>query len=211
MTKQILNYLKINKLLAWLLSIPIAVSLLSFTGDRPDLKKADHEYVKHRNYLANKKLTSPHFDSDPIRFTLRVDTKQVSLGDEVTFIITAHYVNVSPALLFLAEGSNAFRLKLLLPDGFVQTGGDYSDYIGAELSSARTTVTYTLKGFFTKVDSKSEFRLLRGSGNADEPNLFVEKAKLVISVNDHIDQDKNGHLASNDSPLYFTSNQHFTK
>ncbi|AKD53973.1 hypothetical protein SD10_02675 [Spirosoma radiotolerans] len=119
------------------------------------------------------------------------------MGDDIAFTITAHYLNLSPALLFTAEGSNAFRLKLLLPDGFVQTGGNYSDYIGAELSSAKTTVTYTLKGYFTKVGSKSEFRLLRGSGNADETSLFIEKARLFISVDDHADQSKSGRLASN--------------
>ncbi|GAB4011491.1 hypothetical protein GCM10028808_25190 [Spirosoma migulaei] len=114
---------------------------------------------------------------------MQVDKLTASVGEEVTLTITAHYLNISSALLFTAAGSTAFQLKVLLPDGFVQTGGDYTDYIGTELSGTKPTATYTLKGHFDKFGSKSEFRLLRSHALADANSLFVEKARLSIRLN----------------------------
>ncbi|QHV98238.1 DUF6973 domain-containing protein [Spirosoma endbachense] len=122
------------------------------------------------------------FDSDPIRFSLTVNKRHVKPGEVVDVEITAHYLAILSSQLFVLPGANAFRLKLLLPDGFVQTGGDYTDYIGTELSSANPTITYKLKGYFARASSRVEFRLLRGSAQANESTLFVEKTRLVLEV-----------------------------
>ena len=84
--------------------------------------------------------------------------------------------------MFTLPGSNAFRLKLLLPEGFIQTGGDYIDYIGTELSAANPTITYTLRGYFTRKVSQVQFRLLRGSAQANETSLFIEKAQVWVQL-----------------------------
>ncbi|WP_460950150.1 PA14 domain-containing protein [Spirosoma daeguense] len=120
--------------------------------------------------------------NDPIRFALQADKQQLKIGDPITLTISAHYLNISPALLFTTAGSTSFRLKVLLPEGFVQTGGDYADYVGAELSASKPTATYILKGYFTKAVAKAEFRLLRGHGLANAQSLFVDKTKLSITV-----------------------------
>lgn len=65
----------------------------------------------------------------------------------------------------------------------MQTGGDYTDYIGTDLSTTNPTVSYTLKGYFTKADDSTEFRLLRSHSRADASSLFVEKGRLSIQLN----------------------------
>ncbi|WP_185731535.1 BACON domain-containing protein [Larkinella rosea] len=121
-------------------------------------------------------------DNDPVRFQISSSKKEVVLGEEIEITIKAHLLSISPSLLFTFEGSNSFRLKLLIPDGFVTTGGTYTDLVGQELTRANPTVQYTLKGYFTKIGSINDFRLLRGNGSADQHSLFVEKAQVTFSV-----------------------------
>ena len=132
--------------------------------------------------LPANQLSARPFDNDPIRFVLQADKRNVRVGEEVSIAITAHYMNLHPSMLFTFAGSNAFRLKVIVPEGFVQTGGDYVDYIGTELSATNPTVTYKLVGYFNKINNDQAFRLLRGHANADANSLFVEKSRLAVAV-----------------------------
>ncbi|WP_461081927.1 PA14 domain-containing protein [Spirosoma flavus] len=156
---------------------------MSFThnGNYPKKSENPQEHVKA---VPTPKFLGRPQTNDPIRFTLKADKQQVAVGEPLTITIVAYYLNISPNLLFTMAGSNAFRLKVLLPVGFVQTSGDYVDYVSADLSAAKPTVTYTLKGYFTKVGSKNEFRLLRSHALADASSLFVDKGRLVVNVTD---------------------------
>ena len=118
--------------------------------------------------------------SDPIRFVFYTNKKQVSLGEEVELTITAHYMTLHPGLLATFPGSNAFSLKVIVPDGFIQTGGDYVDLVGTELSPYRKTVTYSLKGKFISVSRDNSFRLLRSHKDAGADSKFIEKGKFQI-------------------------------
>ncbi|WP_138993281.1 PA14 domain-containing protein [Larkinella sp. C7] len=123
---------------------------------------------------------SASLGSDPIRFVFYTNKKQVSLGEEVELTITAHYMAMHPGLLATFPGSNAFSLKVIVPDGFIQTGGDYVDLIGTELSTHRKTVTYSLKGKFVSISSNHTFRLLRSHKDAGADSKFIEKSKFQI-------------------------------
>ncbi|GAB3960649.1 hypothetical protein GCM10028805_58260 [Spirosoma harenae] len=158
----------------------LGISLVSFTDGT---HKPGEESRKSSTPRPVKEQPVHSFDADPIKFLVRADKPIVLVGEEVTITLTAHYLNIHSALLFTTAGSTGFRLKAILPEGFVQTGGDYTDYIGTELSAVQPTVTYTIKGYFSKAGSKNEFRLLRGSYYADATSLFVEKARLVVQVN----------------------------
>ncbi|GAB3899619.1 hypothetical protein GCM10028803_21060 [Larkinella knui] len=107
---------------------------------------------------------------------------KTAVGQPVELTITAQYFNLSPALLYTFASSNSFRLKLILPEGFVRTGGDYADLISTELSPTRSFVRYTVTGYFTQAGSETTFRLLRSHANADQTSLFVEKARLSLTV-----------------------------
>lgn len=120
--------------------------------------------------------------NDPIRFSLRASHTEVAQGQSIDLKITAHYLNLSPTLLYTVAGSTAFRLKLILPEGFVRTGGNYDDLVTTELSVAKPSATFTVTGYFTKVGAEPVFRLLRSHAAADINSLFVEKARLSLTV-----------------------------
>ncbi len=121
--------------------------------------------------------------NDPVRFTLRCEKQAVRVGESFDLIITAELLSVSPHLMFFLPGSNAFRLKLLLPPGFEQTGGDFTDYVAGELSlPARPVATYRLSGRFVTAQAGTSFRLLRSYGRANDQDLFVEKATLSLKT-----------------------------
>ncbi|QHV97541.1 hypothetical protein [Spirosoma endbachense] len=168
----------------------LSISSSGFAKDEP-VDKVDMPTLS----VSKRKLPVPvsparkgqnsRFDNDPIRFTLRANKQTVAPGEEMELTITAHYLDILSSQLFILPGSNAFAIKVLTPDGFIQTGGDYADYIGTQLSPTNPSVTYTLKGYFTKAGQASAFRLLRGQANANAASLFVEKARLSIKTNSY--------------------------
>ncbi|QHV93594.1 hypothetical protein [Spirosoma endbachense] len=130
--------------------------------------------------LSDRQSLSPT-DNDPIRFSLSINKQSIRLGETIDLTIKAELLSISPNLLFHLPGSNTYRLKLILPAGFEQTGGDFVDYIGAELSyPARTEATYHIIGHFSTITPGTSFRLLRSHGQADAQSLFVEKALVNL-------------------------------
>lgn len=106
---------------------------------------------------------------------------QVGLNEEFQINIKASYQYIPANTSFVFEGSNAFRLKLILPDGFEQTGGTFNDFIGTELSSTRPFVEYTLKGKFTRNSGNGIFQLLRSHSKADNQSTYIEVSKLSFN------------------------------
>ena len=146
---------------------------------RPPLKRS---VAKAGRALPAQPVTSPA--NDPIRFTMQVDKQQVAVGEAVELTVRAELLNVSPSLLFFLPGSNAYTLRLLLPETFRQTGGDnLGEYVPQTLTHpARPSRTYRIRGYFTAPGGSTCFRLLRGPGEANSQSLFVEKRRLCLSV-----------------------------
>ncbi len=119
---------------------------------------------------------------DPIKLSVETTAKQVSLNDDVTFTIKARYVSAPSNTAFVFNASNSFRLKFVFPDGFVQTGGDYRDFVGTTLSPANPTVTYTVKGRFIRQTNDRDFKLLRGGANANDQSHYKLVSTLPFSV-----------------------------
>lgn len=161
-----------------LLAVFLPISLSSFIhGDN------DKE-TKRKPSVANGIITSPTASpikeagqpliNDPIRFDITSNTQQVTVGKEIELSITARLMNIAPNLMFFLPGSNAYTLKMLLPDGFQQTGGTLTEFVTGELTyPGKVEATYTIRGFFTSAAQNTCFRLLRGYGQANSQSLFV--------------------------------------
>jgi hypothetical protein len=119
---------------------------------------------------------------DPIRFTLTTDAQHILPNEEFEIKITAKYLTINPNLVYVFAGSNNFRLKLVVPDGFKQTGGTYHDYIGTELTTAKPTITYTVRGKFSETDKGGDFQLLRSHKDANSESEFIQVGKLSFTV-----------------------------
>ncbi len=123
-----------------------------------------------------------HADNDPLVFALRSNKARVMVGEEVELTVTVRYLNLSPTVRHLAGGSNAYALRLLLPDGFEATESPLTAFVRGWLSPARPEVSYTVRGRFVRMPAEATFRLLRGAYDADEAGIFVEKARLSLAV-----------------------------
>jgi hypothetical protein len=119
---------------------------------------------------------------DPIRFDLTTTASHIATNEEFELKITASYIILNPNLVYVFQGSNSFRLKLIAPEGFIQTGGTYSDLIGTELTSSNPKVSYTVKGKFTTEVKGGSFQLLRGNKNATNESNFALVGKLNFST-----------------------------
>lgn len=127
---------------------------------------------------------------DPVRFTLTTNATHVSLNQEIEIRINAEYLNISPAVAYVLDGANSFRLKVVVPEGFVKTGGTYYDYIGGNLTKSKPKITYTIKGKFTSSSGNKIFELLRSNADADKQSIFVAVGRLTF--NDEGNDTKKG-------------------
>jgi hypothetical protein len=117
---------------------------------------------------------------DPIKFTISTEALQVGTNEEFELTITARYVSVPSSAAFVFEGANAYRLNLVMPRGFKQTGGDFYNSTTGELSKVKPAVTYKIKGKFTDTQTDGAFQLLRSHKNADDQSKFVQVGNLAF-------------------------------
>ncbi|WP_211243803.1 hypothetical protein [Runella limosa] len=134
----------------------------------------------YRNHPMLSKPVLP-LSLDPIRFTLHASQPTISVGEEVEITITAQLLDIPASSFFVFEEQKSFSLKLLLPKGFVQTGGDYQEYIGAQLSTQNNTFTKRIRGVFTSLSENPCFVLLRGAYHANSSSVFEQKQVLCLT------------------------------
>ncbi|TLV00777.1 right-handed parallel beta-helix repeat-containing protein [Dyadobacter luticola] len=136
---------------------------------------------------------------DPIKFSVSTTATQVGLNEEFEIIIRASYMYIPANTVFVFEGANAFRLKLILPQGFEQTGGTFTDFVGDELSSTKPYASYTLKGKFTQNSGDGVFQLLRSHRKADNQSTYIEVSRLSFKPDDNIaaaEEDSNARVSA---------------
>jgi hypothetical protein len=130
---------------------------------------------------------SLHADSgpntmDPVQFTISTQATYLNINEEFEIKITARYLSLNPNIVYVFEGANSFKLKLIMPEGFKQTGGTYSDFVGTELTSSKPEISYTVKGKFISETSGGTFQLLRSHKNANNHSEFSQVGTLAFTV-----------------------------
>lgn len=121
---------------------------------------------------------------DPIRFEIKTEAGQVTVDEEFEITISAQLMNIPANTAYIFENSNSFRLKVVFPDGFRQTGGTYSDFVGAELTSSQRSVSFSVKGKFVTSAPKGVFQLLRSHKNATNQSNFVAVGQLSFDIDE---------------------------
>ena len=162
-----------GKVLATILLL-ICCILQSFTINAYFEKKSMTPYFTKTNIHVN--------GLDPVFFKLSTANSHIKENQLMTITITASYLDISANLLFRFDNSNTFSLKVLMPKGFVQTGGNYSDFISGSVSKQQPYQTFTIIGYFEKVYSKNpSFLLLRSFNGANSSSYFTKKATLFLN------------------------------
>lgn len=118
---------------------------------------------------------------DPIRFTIESNKTEVDPGEEFELTITAELIDISPSLFFFFEEQFSYSIKLLAPPDFEQTGGDYTDFVGASLSLAQPKMVYTVKGRLTTTQN-AYLSILRGPIRVTPTTLFEQKKGVLIRL-----------------------------
>ncbi|MCE7058626.1 right-handed parallel beta-helix repeat-containing protein [Dyadobacter sp. CY343] len=157
-------------------------------------------------FISSSLLSARGSAIDPIRFSVTTTATNVGLNEEFQIDIKASYLSVPGNVAFVFEGANAFRLKMILPVGFEQTGGDFTDFVGTQLSSQKPYVHYTLKGKFVSDAGDGLFQLLRSHKNANNQSTFTQVCtlnfKMDVANSLAADTEENARVAATPTPGY---------
>jgi hypothetical protein len=126
------------------------------------------------------KLNAAGFD--PVRFTVSANKKEISINEDIELTIAADFLDINPQTMFTFEGSNQYTLKMVMPAGFVVTGGTYYDFLQGKVDKQTPRQTYTIKGFFESTNNDNCFKLLRAKADAGINDYFYKVNSYCISL-----------------------------
>lgn len=192
---------------------PVASKLVSSKSS--DKKKPKVEEVKPllpKKTWANlptsfdtKKITERSIGPDLFMFTATASKDSIAVGEEFELTVRVDWVDFGngSAITFLPQWYK-YALKVVMPEGFIQTGGNYKDFCSEPVNAENPRATFTIRGKFEHAPEKSVFTILRGFEGADEKSAFIlkgEKEVLVYSaknqhIHEHIQHTPNARIAS---------------
>ncbi len=134
---------------------------------------------------------------DPFMFTIVASKESVAIGEEFELTVQVSWVDfgINNGVRFLPEWYK-YTLKVVMPEGFVQTGGNYEDYCTALVNAENPTATFTIKGHFEFEPKEPTFKVLRGFEGANEKSEFIWKGEKRIN---HILPKKEIKIFTNES------------
>lgn len=137
-------------------------------------------------------------DLDPVLFSMSADKSVVRVGEEFSIDIQCTLRDFSGLRLFPVSLDGEFVLKVVFPEGFVQTAGNYYHTVSAKLLRPGNRVVYRLTGKFVSRPPSGKFMLLRGTKHSAEIDRFLYRGELVMAVVDQETIEKTSrHMATN--------------
>ncbi|WP_461086322.1 hypothetical protein, partial [Spirosoma flavus] len=119
---------------------------------------------------------------DPIRFLMQANKPNVAVGEEFEITITAELLPILPSQIFFFEAQRSFSLHVLMPEGFIQTGGNYYNGITGRPTLSES-VKITLSGYFQHKNSPDFcFRLLRRTAQPEPNELYNKVGMFCLPV-----------------------------
>jgi hypothetical protein len=120
---------------------------------------------------------------DPFAFTIITSKDSVGINEEFEVSIKINWVDfgVNTGVRFLPEWYK-YTLKVLMPKGFLQTGGDYTDYCTKPVDAQNPEAIFTIKGKFEYQPSEAKFTVLRGFEGSNDLSGFVWKGEKVLNI-----------------------------
>ena len=141
------------------------------------LLNADH-------VVANGVKNENETDIDPVLFSMSADRSAVKIGEEFSIDIHCALRDFSGLRLFMAPLDGEFVLKVVFPDGFVQTGGNYYHQVSGKLLRPGERVAFRLTGKFISKPPSGKFMLLRGTKRSADIDRFLYRGELAMAVDD---------------------------
>ena len=150
---------------------------------------------KDIQYFTTAFESKPVLGPDPFRFSISTSKDSVRVGEEFELTVTVDWVDfgINNGVMFLPEWYK-YVLKVAMPKGFVQTGGDYTDYCTKTIDAQNPKAIFTIKGRFESVSQESTFKVLRGFEGAGDASEFIFKGEVSLILKENNIQAKNGKL-----------------
>lgn len=120
---------------------------------------------------------------DSFMFTITSSKENVNIGEDFELSVRVSWLDfgINNGVRFLPEWYK-YTLKVVIPDGFIQTGGNYEDYCTTPVNAENPTATFTIKGHFEFEPKEPTFKVLRGFEGANEKSEFIWKGEKSIGV-----------------------------
>lgn len=140
--------------------------------------------VKPFQTRLGKSSSYKNMGADPFIFTIITAKDYAGVGEEVELTIKVSWADfgTNNGVRFLPEWYN-YTLKVVMPQGFSQTGGDYTDYCTKLVDANNPTATFTLRGQFEANTDNAVFTVLRGFEGANSGSEFIYKTEKKLVVN----------------------------
>ncbi|MGL4630335.1 MAG: DNRLRE domain-containing protein [Leadbetterella sp.] len=149
--------------------------------------------VKDHNSGIELKFVEDKSGVDCIQFKLSSNKKKYQTGERLKVLIDLNYINqLDPK--WKNENCENFSIKLVMPEGFVRTGGTYVDFENISLNEKLGRKSIELEGYFTKQSDANRFILLKGPTGSDLNSVFVKKEELLllsygVELDGYVEQD----------------------
>jgi hypothetical protein len=124
-----------------------------------------------------KKTSGP----DPFIFSIISSKDSVTVGEEFELTVRVNFVDFGNTQFFLQEWYK-YTLKVVMPKGFIQTGGDYTDYCTKPINIQNPQAVFTIKGKFEYTSDDTVFKVLRGFEGANDKSEFILKGERSILI-----------------------------
>lgn len=128
---------------------------------------------------------------DCVRLRLSTSASIILIGEEFEITIKAEYILGLETYQVALEGCNDFTLKMVFPEGFVQTGGEYYEFMGLKLDGTNRFKEIKIKGKFVSESENTCFQLLKGPKFVSPESLFIRKDIACVSPPTNIISVKN--------------------
>lgn len=118
---------------------------------------------------------------DCIRYNFSTSNKSAKTGEEVELKLHLEMVDGLP-LVWRDEDCQKLAIKVVFPKGFVQTGGNYYDFVNLNFDENTYSADFIIKGTYQIPNEKSCFLLLKGPTGSNWETIFVKKRELCVNV-----------------------------
>lgn len=149
--------------------------------------KVGSESMSYNDFMKKGGIDSVKIEEggvDCIRYRISKAKDSISIGEEFELTITAEYIDNIP-YTWQNKDCGDFCIKVFLPEGFVQTGGDYRDFEGFSLRpDGLKRIERKIKGYFESKPQNSCFMLTKGAKYYDPQFLLEIKQNYCFVIHD---------------------------
>jgi len=141
-------------------------------------------FLNANDLFANGLTNEDEADPDPVLFSMSADKSVVKVGEEFSIDIHCTLRDFSGLRLFPVSLDGEFVLKVVFPEGFQQTAGNYDHAVSVKLLRPGDKAVFRLTGKFVSRPPSGKFMLLRGTRHSAETGRFLYRGELAIAVDD---------------------------